>query len=368
MNRKIQICHIVESFAAGVLYFIIELINGLSEFDHIIVHGIRETTPKDYQNYFPPNTRFYYWKSVRREINPFNDIKSFLELYSIIKQIGDFDVIHLHSSKAGFLGRLVSRLSGLHKKVIYTPHGVSFLRKDVSKIKKNIFVFLEKIGSILGGEIVACSPSEAKEFQKYHMNAKYIINGIDCSYMQMIKEKEIVAGNKLYIGNSGRITAQKNPGMFNDIAEYFYKNPNVEFIWIGDGELRNLLTCPNIIITGWLTMEETVKKMRIIDIYLSTSLWEGLSISALQAMCLGKPLILHSCVGNIDLVEDNQNGFVFRTAEEAIFYIEKFIVDRDKIIQMGKHSQELASTKFSLNRMLEEYKKLYLRLANPLIP
>lgn len=65
------------------------------------------------------------------------DIKALWELYIILKKIDNIDIIHLHSSKAGFLGRVVSFLLGKSSRTIYTPHAISFLRLDVSLKKEN---------------------------------------------------------------------------------------------------------------------------------------------------------------------------------------------------------------------------------------
>lgn len=355
-----KVVHVVESFAGGVFDFLSDLTSGLPQFRHIIIHGKKENTPENFQRYFPSSTMFYHWRSARREINFLNDCRAFFELRAILALIDNVDVIHLHSSKAGFLGRFASRIEGVQDKVIYTPHGVSFLRKDVSKIKVGLFVFLEKLASKLGGQVICCSNSEKNEFLKHNIHADFIYSGINCDMTQGGKR----LSDNITIGTSGRITNAKNPLLFNAIAQSFNNNPKVKFIWIGDGELKKLLTSPNIKITGWLSKDEVNSVLREIDVYLSTSLWEGLPLSVLQAMCFGKPLILHSCVGNIDLVEEKRNGFLFRTVNEAVLHIEKFIQKKDELIEMGRYSAELAAIKFSLNKMLEEYRNLYLKVAN----
>ncbi len=56
----------------------------------------------------------------------------------------NFDIIHLHSSKAGFLGRVEARICNQQNTVLYTTHGISFLRKDISNKKLQLYIFLEK--------------------------------------------------------------------------------------------------------------------------------------------------------------------------------------------------------------------------------
>jgi len=354
-----KIIHIVESFAGGVFDFLVDLSNGISNHEHIIIYAEREHTPKNFKDLFPDNTQFILWSNATREINPKKDFLALKELIMYLKDFKDADAIHLHSSKAGFLGRIAARLLGIQDKVIYTPHGVSFLREDVSPIKHKLFVNLEKVGAWLGGKVVACSKSEAEAFHSYKIEAKYVNNGIKCKTVQN-GTKSIVANKITRIGTIGRITYQKNPVMFNEIARKFKNNNTIEFIWIGGGgEIEDSLDTQNIIKTGWIDRDEVERQLANVDIYLSTSLWEGLPLSVLQTMCTGKPLVLSNCVGNKDLVRKDYNGILFNGIDEAQKALNNIIKNREKIELFGKHSRKLVQKEFSINQMVEGYLNLY---------
>ena len=350
-----KVVHIVESFAGGVYDFLVDLTNYLSEYEHIIIHGRRKNTPENFQQDYPTNTRFIYWKNVRREINLKKDFLALKEVLGILKAIQSLDIIHLHSSKAGFIGRFAARILELQDKVIYTSHGVSFLRKDVSPLKRSLYIYLERAASKLGGKVIACSKSEAKVFHEYGINADYIYNGIKCkqsSRKEIPKDK-----NTIIIGTVGRVTYQKNPKLFNKIAESFLQRRNIKFVWIGDGELSYQLKSPNIVLTGWLPRKEVENKLQEIDIYLSTSLWEGLPLSALQAMCAAKPLVLSNCVGNRDLIVDN--GIIFETIEESVTSITYLMENPKKRKILGLNSLKLVKKDFSMEKMIKKYKQIY---------
>ncbi len=358
-----HILHIVESFGGGVLDFI-RILSANIEGTHTIVYSIREETPKDFRKLFPPDIKFIYWKSVSREIHPIKDIEGLFELIKILKSLEEtIDVIHLHSSKAGFLGRLAARILGLNHKVIYTPHGVSFLRQDISYLKRNIFIFLEKLAYRFGGVVVACSKSEAEFIKSHGIPAIYIYNGFQC---QNVGQSPVRKKEKVKIVTVGRITYQKNPYLFREIASKFLDEHNVEFIWIGDGELKSALNLPNISITGWISQKDVLNLLSNADIYLSTSLWEGLPLSVLQAMCAGLPLILHQCIGNIDLVKDNYNGYSFKNIDEAVAKIRELIRNSKKREEFGANSYKLLLDKFNLKQMVEGYKKLYTKISQGL--
>jgi glycosyltransferase involved in cell wall biosynthesis len=272
----------------------------------------------------------------------------------------DADVVHLHSSKAGFLGRLACRMLGMQDRVVYSPHGVSFIRKDISGMKVTLFTFLEKTGARLGGWVVGSCASEVAAFAAVGISAKHINNGVACegNYSPARRNHAPVV-----IGTAARITHQKNPGLFVAVAQAFVADPSVRFLWIGDGELRHLLSSPNIEITGWLPGDALRQKLHELDIYLSTSLWEGMPLTVLSAMCAGKPLLLHDCVGNRDLVREGINGFLFVHAAEAVKLVQQLSSNRTSLAKMGQASHELATNEFSLAKTVEGYRTLYRQIS-----
>ena len=351
-----RIIHVMECFAGGTFEFLSELIQEMPEHEYIIIHGKRENTPLNYKDRFPQHTTFIPWKNAQREISLWKDMKALMELVKILKKYStEKTAIHLHSSKAGFLGRLAAQLLGKSRNVLYTAHGAAFLRKDVSKSKHLLYIWLEKIAGYFGGTIVACSNSEGEEFRKNKIkNVIVISNGIKIEKIEEASKKD---EERIVIGTLARITHQKNPKQFNEIAKRFTENKKMKFLWIGDGELREELKSSNIEITGWLSKEEAKKRLKEIDIYLSTSLWEGLPLSVLEAMSIKKPLILSDCIGNRDLISNN--GFLFIKSEETIPLIQKMIEDRNLRIEYGKNSLENLKNRFYLRAMLVSYQSLY---------
>lgn len=354
-----KVLHIVESFGGGVYDFIKDFTENTPKYQHTILYGKRENLKDGFEDEFRENINFILWKNAKREISLKDDFLAIKELITLLKK-EKFDVIHLHSSKAGFLGRVAARICNQQNKIIYTTHGISFSRKDVSNRKLKLYILLEKIGSLCGRRTIACSKSEAEFIQSKGIKCSYINNGIK------IKDKFLRIGNKegkeLKIVTVGRITIQKNPELFNKIAENFIENKNIRFVWIGDGELKEQLSSKNIEITGWLKQENVRKQLMEGDIYLSTSSWEGLSLAILQAMENRLPLVLSNCIGNIDLVKENFNGFLFKDKEQAIEKINFLIKGREKIKELGENSYLLLKKEFDIQDMVRKYKILYKQL------
>lgn len=349
-----KIVHVVECFAGGVFSFLSNLTNELNKEEYIVIYGTnRDNTPSNFKEKFPPNTKFIPWKNASRSLNPLKDLKALWELYIILRRIDDIDIIHLHSSKAGFLGRIVSFLLGKSKKTIYTPHAISFLRLDVSPQKRKIFIAMEKFASFFGGKIIACSQSEKEAIEEQGIkNVTFINNGI--KPLQI--EKTVNTSDKITIISAGRLSIQKNPKLFNDIALEFVDNPNIQFIWCGDGELKSELTSPNIKCTGWIERKKLEIYLANADIYLSTSLWEGLPLSVLEAMSIGLPLLLSNCVGNRDLVKNN--GFVYKNKKEIV----NILKNRTDDICNNNSSKKIFDSMYTLSLMSIKYEFLYRRL------
>jgi glycosyltransferase involved in cell wall biosynthesis len=288
-----------------------------------------------------------------REFSAIQDFKSILHLRKELQKINP-DIIHLHSSKAGVLGRIACFLLFKRKKVFYTPHGYSFLRTDISNLAKNIYWTIEKsFQQLFGGITIACGDTEYEIAQKIGKSC-LIRNGIN---IEEIHKHQIKSKNKiLTIGIVARITSARNPKQFNAIALRF---PDFNFVWIGDGELSSLLTAPNIRITGWLMdRNHVLKELNTIDIYIQTSLWEGLPIAVLEAMAMKKPVLATNVIGNKDIVVPNKTGFLFDDIDELDHYFELLKEDKTRCL-FGDNALERCHALFDKNKNFKDLVTLY---------
>lgn len=356
------IVHVIES-GGGSAEFMYYLTKYIPDHKHIIIYGDRTFALHipEVKELFGDNVEFHPWLHVQREVSMKKDIKALNYLRSLLLQL-NFDVIHLHSSKAGFLGRLTCFLNGF-KNVIYTPQGLPFARTDISASKVKFFIALEKFASKLNGHIISCSRSEAEALRNKGIPSSYIYNGTETTekggeaILQPPKQKFTIA-------TSGRATIQKNPILFNTIAKLFEDDEKFEFVWVGTGELDFYLNAKNIRVTGWLPPEEVKRQVSLSDVYISTSSWEGLSFSVLEAMSLGKPLLLSNCIGNVDAVQEDYNGFTFADAEEAAEKIKRFFLNREFLQWMGENSRQLCLQQFEASGMAAQYEEAYHKVIN----
>ena len=142
--RKKKIMHIVEGFGGGVYSFLVDLCNNSTEkYDVILVYSKRPQTPEDFKKDFKAEVKLIQL-NMNRNISLINDTKNLFEIIKIIKS-NKPDIVHLHSSKAGVLGRVAGRFLGYNKEnLFYNPHGYSFLQQNVSSRKKYLYFIIEK--------------------------------------------------------------------------------------------------------------------------------------------------------------------------------------------------------------------------------
>jgi len=357
-----KIVHVVEPLAGGMVTFLASLVENLPEDTHLIVHGPREhltPLPVVKKQFAFPNVRFIRWPSARRSLSIRKDMAAFIELYTTLKRLKNknmLDVVHLHCSKGGFIGRIVCRILGLQHVVIYTPNGAPFMAGG-NIVSNFMYKKLEKLASFFGGKIVCCSPSEQKAYQKAGINAITINNGIP--YKKIVRYKKPVKKHTGFrIVTSGRIVDQKNPVLFNQIATYFEEFPDFEFVWVGDGDARDLLTAKNIRVTGWLPSAKVNDLVAAADVYISTSRYEGLPFAVLEALAMNMPVLLTDCIGNKDLM-NSLNGAVFTDENDAVYSLLQFYNNASMLKVMGQHSGSHCKNNFNLADTFRRYEKLY---------
>lgn len=347
-----KIVHVVEALGGGVLTYLSELCNGMSDrYEVSILYGKRDQTPIDLENYFNSNIEMIEIKHFTREVSIVKDYNALKEIKGNLKKINP-DIIHLHSSKAGALGRMLN--SNRTSEMFYTPHGYSFLMKNESRLKKNIYLLVEKL---LGNKAItiACSKGEYDESQRVTKKSTYVNNAIDTNYLRKFYNEHSNTEDVYF--TIGRIEEQKNPVMFNKIAGEF---PNKKFVWIGDGSLKHTLNAKNITVTGWMDRRDVLKLIQPYRFFLLTSKWEGLPISLLEAMYYEKIAFVTNIIGNNDTILDNYNGFL--CDDESSFY-KKIDMSLSSIAvdQIKENAKKSVEKEYSIIRMVEQYENIYFK-------
>ena len=354
MKRKPRILYVVEAFGGGIFTYLVELTNGLcDDYDIYIAYGVRKQTPKDFRKYFNKKIKFIKVNNFKRSISCKQDLQAFFELKKIFREVHP-DIVHLNSSKAGVLGRLAFRKKKVP--VFYTPHGYGFLMQDQPISKRKFFWLMEKFCALGRNSVtLSCSRGEHEETLKLTKRAQYVNNGVEINSLQDLINKNVASIKKegFNVYTVGRISYQKNPALFNRIA---LSLPDIQFIWIGDGELKNELTAPNIEVTGWLRRDKALITEMNSDVFILTSLWEGLPMSLLEAMYMKKICIVSNVIGNHDVIINGFNGYVCNTEKDFVTAINKLGKNSSRV---GINAYQDVLKKYNTDIMIKKYNMIY---------
>ncbi len=326
------------------------------DMDVVIAYSVRKQTPQDFRKYFKDTIQFIEVKNFTRNLNPFKDIGAIWEVKKIVQNEKP-DIVHMHSSKAGAIGRLA--ISPKQAKLFYTPHSYAFSKKDESNLKILFYKMVEKLLGKQNCLTIACSKGEYEASKKVTKKSVCISNGIDFEEIEKLIFKEpekLVDIRNLKICTVGRIGAQKNPQLFNKIAERF---PDLSFTWIGDGELKHQLQAPNIQITGWQSREDTMKELYQNDIFILPSLWEGLPMTLLEAMYLQKICLVSDVMGNRDVIQQGGNGFICEKEDDYYHLIKKIKNAEVDYLKIKDKARETVLASHSMDDVEKEYRKIY---------
>lgn len=357
-----KILHITESLAAGVGQVIEQAFQGQSAAGHKIVlaHSLRVDTPTEtvLAQKFQGISRRVVVPMVTH-ISPWQDFLSIIMLTSLMRQERP-DVIHLHSSKAGVLGRIAALLCCGKTRLFYSPHGFAFLRQDVSPRKKNLFLLFERLAAKLSGTLVACSQSEFElaKTRIHHPAVKLIENAVN---LDEISPSKGIHTQPITIINAGRVCYQKAPWRFKILAEQCQDLP-AQFVWLGSGPLDNETTAlapNNFSITGWLTRPDVTNYLEKAGLFVMTSLWEGMPLALIEAQAAGLPAVVPKVIGCQDVVIEGVTGFICDNDAILNDRVRQLIQDPELRAQMGQNAAEMAKARFSLERFTSEWLNLY---------
>lgn len=339
---------------------------------HMFILG--EKIKSDYKVFYaiPKSNNFLnylneanHFPIFERKVNAFEILKlrKFIQMQSI-------DLIHAHGKGAGLIARLSTIF--LKRKIIYTFHGIHL--KCHNLISRIIYIFYEFIMGRLDSHKVFVSKSE-KDYAKFSKiyigrNNSVISNGVEIKdlkkypikYKKNKNNKNNIFSN-LSIISVCRFVDQKNIKEFIQIAE---KLKQYNFILIGNGpkwnDIKNYITSKslkNIYLMG--TQKNVFTFLRKSDIYLSTSLYEGLPISIIEAMSIGLPIIASDVTGNCDAVIHGESGYLYKLGEVdmAVNYLKKLLNSNELRLKFGKSSHNIQRNIFSLEKMINQYLDLY---------
>ena len=196
--------------------------------------------------------------------------------------------------------------------VVYTPHGYAHILMGPGK-KSKLYRWMEGALGKTNSMTLTCCESEDEVAKTLCKRTAYIETGVNLADLSAFLDGiEPVHNEKFTVFTLGRACVQKQPQLFNRIAELV---PNARFVWIGNGELENELTAPNIEVTGWKPRKDALAMAKGADAFILCSLGEAIAMSLIENMYIKKLILVSNTMGNKSVVKDGVNGYVCETGE-----------------------------------------------------
>jgi glycosyltransferase involved in cell wall biosynthesis len=353
-----NVIHATECAASGTLNVLAALSHELAAAGarQLIVYSERPETPANLAALFPARVEFVRVPPARGLHAKF--AADFWRALSGAVRAFKPDVLHLHSSKAGFLGRVARLAMRWPCRTFYSPHGLAFLDPD-RRLRNAIVRSIEHLAARTGAEPVGCSAGEAELLTRLSgRRALLLENPVDERFLEIVAMPSQVRT----VVTLGRLSRQKAPENFAAVARLVrQRRPDLRFEWIGDGDahFKRELMAAGCEVTGWCTREQVAVHLAHAHVYLQTSRWEGLPISVIQALAAGVPCVVNDCIGNRDAVTHGLSGFVAGSIEEMARHVGALADDASLRARLGAAARTEARRRFGHAAFRAQVRQLY---------
>jgi len=390
---KTRVIHIIAKLElGGAQKVVLETIRRLDpqRFESVLITGseglLVEEAVRIGQDH---NIKIYFLPHLLREIRPLQDLRALLNIKKILRQIRNSEIgnrksylrnpviVHTHGSKAGVLGRIAAKMANVLI-IVHTIHGFAFHEFQNTWMKR-FYVLLERFCGKFTTILIAVSnatqrkgllerigsPSQYRVIPPGTVLDKFLQEKVDP------KEKRRELGIQSEVPVVGTITCfkpQKAPLDFIQVARGVTQSlPNCQFVVVGDGELREeiegliqrLGLVENVKLLGWRW--DVPEVLSTFDLFLLTSLWEGLPLVHGEVMSEGKPIVATRVEGTPEAIVDGVNGFLVkpRDIDGMVDRVLHLLRDESLRKRMGDEGRKRAGM-FDIQKMVERIEEVYL--------
>lgn len=286
-----------------------------------------------------------------------------------------FDLVATHTSKGGFVGRLAARLAGAPH-IVHHAHGFSY-NKVLGAFAHKFFVRLERLAARAGDFIISVNDQyrtmavelgvvDAARISTVH-------NGVDLLPHRLANgataRRELgFPDTDLLIGTTGRLAPQKGfLYLVRAMPILLGAFPSARLVVVGEGPLEEELkqaarksgVADRVHFLGF--RQDVPDLLAAFDVYALPSLWEGLSISLIEALAAGKPIVATSIDGNREVIEHMKTGLLVPPGDVAALAegLRTMLANRALAARLARNARLLAEAHFSFERMVEQNLAVY---------
>lgn len=286
----------------------------------------------------------------------------------------DVEVIHCNTPIGGMIGRICGKKYKV-KKVIYTAHGFHFY-KGAPLFNRTVIKWVERFMARWTDAVITMNKEdfeEAKKFKLRNNGKAYFVHGvgintkdfnIECDKKAKLQELGLKETDTVLISMGDLIKRKNYTPVIEAVAKL--KNPDVHYLICGKGpELDSLTTLAKSLGVEnqihFLGFRTDIKELlQIADIFVFSTLQEGLPRSLMEAMSVGIPCVVSKIRGNVDLVEDGVNGFLCKTNDsDGYARAIKNLTEDETLRERMKEANLKKICDYDISVVSEEIKRIY---------
>jgi glycosyltransferase involved in cell wall biosynthesis len=316
---------------------------------------------------------------MRRSILPLKDLAAYQQLRKRLEEIRP-DIVHTHSSKAGILGRRAAHAVAGGAAIIHTIHGLAFTA-STNRLVNHAYKILERRAARITHKIVCVADAMRDQSLAAGIGRadQYvtIYSGMETAPFlnphvprDVVRKELGIRDEHIVVGTIARLFDLKGHDDLIDIAPRLcQKFPNLRFLWVGDGLLREefesrigrIGLSERFILTGLVPPTKIPQLTNAMDILVHPSRREGLARALPQGALCGLPCVTYDIDGAKEGVLDGKSGFVLPPFDKRKLsnVIELLIVDPPIRSSMGATGRQFALTRFDASVMVDALQRVY---------
>ena len=348
-----------------------------SVYDITLVYGLTRYPSKNTVEFLKKfNGKIVFIPPLKREVSLIEDLLSLIRLYFIFIR-EKFDVVHTHTAKAGFIGRIAAKLAGTPL-VLHTPHGHDFYGY-FGALTSRLVIMLERFAALFADSMIVLTNIEKADMMKYRIcrasKVRVVHSGLDFSIFARLKVDAVkkraelrLGPEDLVVGMVGRLESIKGFEYFIDSAAIVSRQiPQARFLIVGEGSLHDELAArardlnieEKVFFTGW--REDVPEILSVLDVLALASLNEAVGRVLLEAGAVGKPVVATEVGGVGEIIRNNETGILVPPRDPAAMAqaVITLLKDKAKRDEMGRRAKEWVRNNFNDRSMVEKLDEIY---------
>jgi len=339
------------------------------------------------RNVLPEVNEIIMIKKLDNDFNPVKNLKALYKIFKLMRR-NRYAVVHTHQCKASILGCFAAKFAKVPI-VIFGLHGDYLENPRFTGLWRKIYKLIEQIA-------VRCATmfiSVGEELKERYVN-RYGLSSSRCEVVrsgmelanfykattfsqEKIKQKKEelnIKPEELVIGKVSSLELRKGYKFAIRVAEKIIRgnNRNIKFLFVGEGDQRaelegmvkGLGLDDRIIFTGFRS--DVDELMAIFDIFIFTSLMEGLPQVLVQAAAAGRPIVSFEVEGAKEIIKDGINGFIvpFGDIDGLAEKTNYLLSNPEKAKEMGANGKGIIGNRWDIADMQVKIRNIYHRLIN----